>query len=79
MGTNAWEKAPSAKIRRSRLGILKATKKASLAIPAPNTRATIASRINPNTREKSVMELTAASDFNKFMVVFFYSARTPST
>ncbi|CSS38474.1 Uncharacterised protein [Shigella sonnei] len=69
IGTNAWENAPSAKIRRNKLGSLKATKKASVAIPAPKILATIASRAKPSTRENMVIELTAASDFNKFIGV----------
>ncbi len=44
IGTKAWEKAPSANKRRSRLGIRKATKNASVASPAPNTRAMKKSR-----------------------------------
>ncbi|MNP25916.1 hypothetical protein D3C76_1187430 [compost metagenome] len=67
IGTNAWEKAPSAKMRRSRLGSLKATKKASVAMPAPNMRATMVSRTKPSTREIMVMELTAASDLSRFI------------
>ncbi|MNP24091.1 hypothetical protein D3C76_1168340 [compost metagenome] len=67
IGTKAWENAPSAKIRRSRLGSLKATKKASVAMPAPNMRATMVSRTKPSTRDTMVMELTAASDLSRFM------------
>ncbi len=43
-GTNAWESAPSANSRRSRLGMRKATKKASVAGPAPKARAITKSR-----------------------------------
>ena len=50
---------------------MNATKKASVAIPAPNTLATMASRAKPSTRENMVIELTAASDFNKFINVNF--------
>src|SRR5690606_5823544 len=67
MGTKAWEKAPSAKMRRSRLGSLKATKKASEATPAPKMRAMMVSRTKPSTRESMVMELTAARDLSRFM------------
>ncbi|MFC6572744.1 hypothetical protein ACFQDJ_15990 [Pseudomonas brassicacearum] len=67
IGTKAWENAPSAKIRRSRLGNLKAMKKASVAIPAPNIRAINVSRTNPRTRESIVIELTAANDLSRFM------------
>ena len=38
---------------------------------APKTLATIASRAKPSTRENMVIELTAASDFNKFINVNF--------
>ena len=67
IGTNACENAPSANIRRSRLGILKATKKASVIIPAPKMRAMTASRTNPRMRESRVMLLTAARALSKFM------------
>jgi hypothetical protein len=67
MGTKAWEKAPSANRRRSRLGSLKATTKASVATPAPNTRAMMASRAKPRMRDSKVMELTAARARRRFM------------
>ena len=67
-GTNACENAPSAKMRRKRLGRRKATTKASIAAPAPKTRATTASRIKPNTRESIVMLLNRAKTASKFMV-----------
>ncbi|MNH14840.1 hypothetical protein D3C79_744400 [compost metagenome] len=70
IGTNAWENAPSAKMRRSRLGSLKAMKKASVATPAPNTRARMVSRTKPSTREIMVMELTAARDLRRFIESF---------
>jgi len=73
IGTKACENAPSAKIRRKRFGSLKATKKASVAIPAPKIRATIASRAKPSTRENMVIELTAASDFKRFINVLFHN------
>jgi len=44
IGTNACENAPSAKRRRRRFGILNATKKASVARPAPKMRAMKKSR-----------------------------------
>ena len=34
-GTKDWEKAPSANSRRRKFGILKATRKASIIVPAP--------------------------------------------
>lgn len=70
IGTNAWENAPSAKMRRSRLGSLKAMKKASVAIPAPKVRAMMVSRTNPSIRESIVIELTAANDLSRFMKRF---------
>jgi hypothetical protein len=44
IGTKACENAPSANRRRSRLGILKATKNASVISPAPKMRAIRKSR-----------------------------------
>ena len=44
-GTNAWEKAPSANKRRRKLGIRKATKKASVLPVAPKKMKITASRI----------------------------------
>ena len=67
IGTKAWLKAPSAETRRKRLGILKATIKASLTIPAPNTRAISVSRTNPSMRDINVILPTLASALSKFM------------
>jgi hypothetical protein len=39
--------------------------------PCAKTLATMASRAKPSTRENMVIELTAASDFNKFINVNF--------
>src|SRR5260221_11911397 len=66
-GTKACEKAPSANRRRSRLGMRNATKNASVARPAPNSLAIRTSRTNPRMRDTSVMLLTVASAFSKFM------------
>ncbi len=66
-GTKACENAPSANRRRSRLGMRKATKKASVARPAPNSLAITTSRMNPRMRDTSVMLLTVASAFSRFM------------
>jgi len=44
IGTKACEKAPSANMRRSRFGMRKATKNASVARPAPKKRAMKKSR-----------------------------------
>src|SRR5690606_9666921 len=67
MGTKACEKAPSAKVRRSRLGSLKATTKASAATPAPKIRAMMVSRTKPRMRDSMVAELTLASDLSRFI------------
>jgi len=67
MGTKAWEKAPSAKSRRNRLGSLKATKKASVMRPAPKARAIRRSRMKPVMRESRVKLLMVASALSRFM------------
>ena len=67
MGTNACEKAPSANRRRSRFGMRKATTKASIAKPAPKAMAMRVSRTNPVMRETSVIALTEAAAFRRFM------------
>jgi hypothetical protein len=46
---------------------LKATKKASVAKPAPNARAITASRTKPRMRDSSVMLLIVANALSKFM------------
>ena len=60
IGTKACENAPSANRRRSRLGSLKATKKASVSAPAPKARAVSISRTKARIRESSVRLLMAA-------------------
>ncbi len=67
MGTKAWAKAPSANRRRSRLGMRKATQKASVMGPAPNARATRMSRIRPEMRDSKVKLLTVAAERNRLM------------
>src|SRR3546814_9719813 len=67
MGTKACEKAPSAKSLRSRLGMRKATQKASVRGPAPNELAIRMSRNRPVMRESSVKLLTVAADLNRLM------------
>ena len=67
-GTNAWENAPSANMRRSRLGILKATKNASVARLAPKMRANRKSRTYPITRLTMVRLLTANRARSRFML-----------
>src|SRR5213593_308813 len=57
-GTKACENAPSAKRRRSRLGMRKATQKASVSALAPKSPATSCSRTKPVMREASVSRET---------------------
>src|SRR5688572_25726543 len=57
-GTKAVENAPSANKRLKKLGILKATKKASAPPPAPKYWATTTSRTIPSTRDNKVKKLT---------------------
>ena len=45
----------------------KATKNASVAMPAPNSRAINTSLTNPRMRDTSVMLLTVASALNRFI------------
>src|ERR1039458_504289 len=74
MGTKAWEKAPSANRRRSRLGMRKATKNASVARPAPNRRAITASRTKPRMRDTRVMPPTVASARRRFIPRLYENA-----
>src|SRR3546814_5698649 len=52
---------------RSRLGMRKATQKASVSGPAPNELAIRTSRIRPVMRENSVKLLMVAADLSKLM------------
>jgi len=54
IGTNAGDKAPSASILRKEFGILNATKKISVDIPAPIYRAITMSLKNPLILDKVV-------------------------
>ncbi|MNI45935.1 hypothetical protein D3C73_1003770 [compost metagenome] len=56
-GTNAVAKEPSANSRRRKLGILKATQKASVMALVPKVEVTTWSRTRPRTRETMVMLL----------------------
>src|SRR5207342_3664615 len=76
MGTKACEKAPSPNRRRSRLGMRKATKKASVSSPAPKMRAIKKSRMNPKTRLTVVKLLTVARARRRFMIKFAPFSRT---
>ncbi len=60
-GTNAVENEPSANSRRMKFGIRNATQKASVAAPGVNVVPIAMSRINPSTRETSVMLLNDSS------------------
>ena len=70
IGTKACENAPSAKIRRSRLGRRKATTNASIAMPAPKIRASTASRTKPSTRDSMVMLPIFANALRRFMLYY---------
>src|SRR5688500_5064508 len=65
-GTNACANAPSPTRRRSRFGMRKATKKASVRAPAPKVTAMRTSRTKPEIRDSSVMALTEAAAFSRF-------------
>jgi len=68
MGTNACEKAPSAKSRLNKFGILNATKNASVKPEAPKARAINSSRNKPVMRESMVMPEMVNSVLSKFML-----------
>ena len=53
-GINATDIEPSAKSRRNKLGIIKATEKASESAPVPSRAALVISRTKPSTRDASV-------------------------
>ena len=60
-------KAPSAEILLNKFGILNATKKASVAIPAPKVVAIILSLKKPRILERVVIPLTLASVLDIFI------------
>ena len=64
-GTNAWLNAPSANSRRSRLGMRKATLKASVMALAPKAEAMSSSRIRPVMRDASVSNEMREAALNK--------------
>ena len=66
-GTKAWVNAPSPNSRRSRLGMRKATLKASSAAPAPKADAITTSRASPVTREATVNREMVDAARSKFM------------
>src|SRR5437763_8379324 len=59
---NAALIAPSANRSRTRLGILNATKNASISLPAPNSAASTCSRTSPRTRLASVATPATPAD-----------------
>ena len=68
-GMKAMVRDPSAKRRRNRFGIRRATKKASAAIPEPNKVAITISRTSPRIRLRSVKNaMTPAA-----LLMFFLS------
>ena len=68
-GTNAWEKAPSAKSLRKKFGILNATKNASASALAPRTLARTISLNSPKTRDSIVIAPTTALDLKRLRPV----------
>ncbi|MCY1507748.1 hypothetical protein D9M68_420350 [compost metagenome] len=64
-GTKAWLKAPSPNTRRNRLGMRKATLKASVSALTPNTEANSTSRTRPVIREARVSRETVEADLNR--------------
>ncbi len=69
-GMKACVNAPSAKIRRKRLGSLKAIKNISLQIEAPKAEAIRTSRPKPVTRENNIPKLLVKMDLSR--MVFFH-------
>ena len=65
-GTKACENAPSANSRRNRLGMRKATLKASVMPLAPKAAATICSRTRPVTRDSRVSRETVEAALSRF-------------
>ena len=68
-GTKAIENEPSADSRRMKLGMRKATKKASIIPPAPKTLAYTWSRTSPDSRDRKVMELKTAAERRSFPLI----------
>jgi hypothetical protein len=64
-GTKAWLKAPSPNTRRNRLGMRKATLKASVSALTPNTEANSTSRTRPVIREARVSRETVEADLSR--------------
>ncbi len=67
-GIKACVNAPSAKIRRKRLGSLNATKNISLHTEAPKAEAISTSRPRPVTRENKIPKLLVKMDLNRIIV-----------
>ena len=65
-GMKAWLNAPSANMRRNKLGIRNATLKASVMALAPKVAASKVSRTRPVTRESSVHKETVEAERRRF-------------
>ena len=65
VGTNAWLNAPSPNRRRNRLGMRKATLKASVIAVAPKVAAISRSRIRPVTRDARVISETVEAALSR--------------
>ena len=70
-GTKACAKAPSAKSRRKKFGILLAKKNTSADAPAPIKLAITTSRTKPRIRDIKVMTLTIMPDLINFLLKQF--------
>ena len=68
-GTNAWEKPPSAKIRRKKFGMRNATINASTPAPGPNMAPIRTSRANPRIRDNVVIRPTTRVDLSSFSFI----------
>ena len=70
-GIKACVNAPSAKIRRKRLGSLNAIKNISLHTEAPSADAISTSRPKPVTRENKIPKLLVKMDFSRMIFFIF--------
>ena len=77
IGIKACEKAPSPKSLLKKLGILKATKNASVKALAPKKIAIIWSLIKPKTLEIKVIAVKTPLDFKKDLGINSYSSEGP--
>lgn len=80
IGMNACENAPSPNSLLKKLGMRKATRKASVNSLAPKNLAMKKSRTKPKIRDKKVMPVTILLDFKKDLFIrmgWFYSSTGP--